>query len=456
MGDGWTRAVRVHVAAVRTGEFGRALLRASTVEPLNVTQLLDLRCAYWGRIAPAPPSPERSGRMREGRAWHERIGLRVAPAARREVRLRRGDVRGKADLLGDRITEIKTTATVPDPSVILEERPQYFEQLGLYCALAGRTDARLVVVGTGRAGDGATKPVSVAAYDCRFENLEAVWAEAERRAHALRYAWALGTPRDLPRCSWRDRECEFRVRDVCSCTGAEPPAQYPIRDAARELTLNPGVADAFRRSISDAAPDGAPEPVIRRFGDLVYPRRTYFERTLADLSEEWAEEDGPVSESEARWKLERWRFRLRLQDAMETADPGSWSVEGVPTGEPSEPVDCHEGVPYLLKITRASPVTDPMELLHRSPQYFLELAFRCAALGSRVGRLVLGYPMRPRPEDRVRVYEAEFDPLDSFRQMALERREAIVRALATRDPSSLTVCPEWMFAYCPYRASCGG
>ncbi|HEV2165413.1 MAG TPA: hypothetical protein VGS23_00315, partial [Thermoplasmata archaeon] len=123
----WLAQVRVE----RAIELERELAADGPEPPatVGVTDLVDLRRAFFRRLAPVPVDPARLARQESGREAHQRIGALLGAAERREVRVRDGPVVGEIDFLGDRPTEIKTTGEVPDAAAALSRRPAYFEQL---------------------------------------------------------------------------------------------------------------------------------------------------------------------------------------------------------------------------------------------------------------------------------------------------------------------------------------
>jgi hypothetical protein len=306
----------------------------------------------------------------------------------------------------------------------------------------------------GTPAPGSSSAVSIGVYDLRYDDLDGIWHEAEERASLLRAAWALGTPRQLPSCVWWAHNCEYRTGRVCTCTGTEPDGRFAIADTVRDLVPNPAAVEEVRRALARAAPENNNGRVVHRFRDLMFPRLAYFRRLHADSDDE---ESRPArSEAELRWWREKRWWRDRLAEAMEAAAPGSLSVGVSADGGPDEPVHCHDGAPYLVRISHGHPILDPRRLLAERPQYFLELGLRAAAVGATVGRLILAFPQAPRLEHRVLVFEAEFDPVERFARLALERRDALALAVATRDPSALAPCYDWMFDGCAYRSECGG
>ena len=405
-----------------------------------MTALLELRPSYFERVHPLPRTPEQRARLSDGREWHAELGARLAPRPeQREVRLRREGIVGQVDWFESAPTELKTTAEVPPVDQLTARRPQYLDQLGMYCALAGVDHGTLMVVPSG----GSPVEAAISAR-VEFGELDGIWSEMLRRADLLRAAEANRDPSPLPRCPWFGRGCAFRAADVCPCSGVEPEggplALGRVRRFARDADSEHALREALR-AVQDQ-PASFPE----RFADLLYPRRAYYRRTLPER------EPGPESRtrSESRDRLYR-----RIVERVEATDPKGQGRLLPVRGGVREPVPRMGGRPYLIKITRARPRPTTVAMLAEQSQYFLELGLRCQAVGAASGWLLMGYE-HPGPDGREVVpCEVEFDPPDGVASVAAGREALLRRAVDTGRPDELPPCPGWMYDGCPYRDRCG-
>ena len=376
--------------------------------------------------------------MEAGRETHVRVGHLLAPARFREIRIQREAITGQIDLFEDRPTELKTTrlasAEAPDRSV----RTAYLEQLAMYCALTDAPEGRLVLV------DPEASPPAVAVFDLRVPDLAAVWHEMRARAETLRRALERRSPEELPACPWRGRGCEFEAAEVCDCKGTEPGPRPSLAALAEAPTVDPTAT----RVLSDrlATPPPTPPPA-RRFRDLVYPRRAYYERTEPPAA--------PIEGAPAERRPVGDDLYRTLSDLLDAGPTGEVTREPTPEGEPIESVVCLRGDPVLLKVSRAWAATPLDELPGAQPQYFLELALRCAALGKTEGWLLLGYSRAPSWSDRAYLYRVQFPDRTALVETLAERRRALQRAIEARAPEELPRCPAWMFEGCAYRSRCG-
>jgi len=422
-------------------ELSRRLAGATGERSLGVTDLIATRRAFWRLTTPPVPVPaERQARLDAGRWLHRVLGSVLAAEGSLEVRVRRGGLVGRIDVLTDRPIEVKTASFAVGPEELVSDRPDHVEQLGMYCALASRPQGRLITVA---AHD--TTVHEVRTVDVRFRDLASITAEMERRARELRSGLASGRVGGLPRCRWFDRGCEFQSERVCDCTGEEPDPPSRVLEEVASLEARPEVdrelAPRLSRQLSSAKP-----PQIERFRDLIYLRRAYFERTKpSPVAEEGRPaETAPVSD-----------LYGRLVEAVESGEVGEVTRLPYRSEEPEEEVAAFRGFPYLLRTSRAWSAPRPEEIVGRFPQYALELGFRCATTGTRSGRVIVGFERAESPGDRLKVFELAFSPITVFARLFRERTAQLERALHDRSPTDLDACPGWMYAACPYRSECG-
>lgn len=408
----------------------------------SVTDLLALRRAYWRlTVGPVGLAPEREARVEAGRRVHRALETIFASEGAVEVRVRREGIVGRVDALTDRPVEFKTTALAPPAEVIVDQRPEHVEQLAMYCALTDVRAGRLV-----RIVPGAAEVPEVRTVDLEFTDLAKISGEMRRRADALRVAVDSRRPEPLPRCPWYDHGCEFRESSTCDCTGAEDPERDALRREVRVATdradLDAVLAPRLSQRLGSVRPTS-----IGRFRDLIYPRRTFFERTDAG-SEFMAPLPGPQP-------VHFSPSYERLASALESGPIGE--VAGLPirADEPEEEVAAFRGTPYLARTSRSGAIPRAEEIVGKNPQYALDLGFRCAATGTDTGRVIVAYERAADPANRLRVFELRFRPVTTFSRLWRARASALDRAVAEGSPTDLPACPSWMFEECPYRVDCG-
>jgi hypothetical protein len=422
-------------------DLGAELLgRYRTRRPVRgvvVTDLLDPRPSYWRSLAPVAPTESEAARLSEGRQLHELLGRRLAPAAAREFRVRRDGIVGKIDILDDRPVELKSTARLPssseDPRVT---RPSYVEQLAMYGALADHRSGRLIVV---RAP--VTTPAELRVWDVHLRDLGPIREEMRRRADALRSARDTARPEGLPRCGWFDRGCPYQRETLCDCTGGEPTLSDAVLGQVERPTPNP----AAEASIGALLTSFEPEPSdVGRFRELAYPRRAYFDGVDPDREAEGFGPGGPPDET---WSA--------VQAVLEDGPPGEYELRHDPSGQPAEAVPTFRGVPILVKSSRSYRPVPADRVVAERPHYLLELALRCASLGTNDGWIVLGMERVPSDGEWIRVQRVRFGSARSLSELLERRKTTLARARAASDPVRLPECPTWMVERCPHRAVCG-
>ena len=435
----WSSVVRVREDGDLSHEIQGRLERSRGLRSVAVTDLLALRRAFWRLSAPpVPVSADRQERMEIGRAWHRRIGVVLAGAGALEVRVRREGLVGRIDALTDRPIEVKTSTMAVGADHLVEERPEYLEQLGMYCALVDGARGRIVslAVHDDRVDDVRTVEVT-------FRHPAGILEEMQHRAALLRTSWESRKPDGLPRCPYFDRACEFRTASTCDCTGQEPHAPSKILDDIVRLHAVPEEDRRLRAAFGEPVP-ATMGPSIAHFRDMVYPRRAYFERTLPPPPEvEWVSRLESPPDAYAR-----------LVEAIETGPVGEVARRPSLAPAPEEEVTAFREDPFLVRSSRARNPPRAEELLARYPQYALELGFRCAVTGRTQGRVFLTFERVGPGPGPVRVYEIRFTSVTPFARLWRARVEAFARTLAIGTPGELTPCPGWMYGTCPYRETC--
>ena len=405
---------------------------------LTVSDLLGPRRAVYRWLAPRTPiADERRERMESGRSVHARLDRALRGEGQFEVHLRRGGIAGRIDLWADVPVEVKTGLPVGADHLV-DQRPDHVEQIAMYCALTDRRTGRVVTLSP--RVDGAW---GVEAVDLSIDEPSAVRAAMDRRAEQIRSARRAGNSDGLPGCRWRGRRCEFEEARVCACAETDPPAGTDLLEHVVERTARPDVEDRWRVALGAIAED-RPDPSPYRIRELIYPRRTYYERVAPPPAP-----PPPAPPTDAPDLYDR------LVGAIEGGPTGEVARVFAPAGFSEDEVTGFRGLPYLLKTSRAWARIRPREVDARFPHYSLELGLRCAAADAPDGLVFIAYEHAERDVDRFQALRYRFDDLPELARLGSGRRDGLTDAIARRDPSRLPACPAWMFDGCPYRAQCG-
>ncbi|MGA8303535.1 MAG: hypothetical protein WA691_08370 [Thermoplasmata archaeon] len=436
----WRSAVSASEDVELARLLGARLPPKASIRAMSVTNLISPRQAYWRAFAPPTPVDlERQRRLDLGRTLHRRLGVTLSSEGALEVRVRRDGVVGRIDLLSDLPVEVKTSSSSVGPDQLPDARPEQVEQLAMYCALTDRGSGRLVTFVTQNDDVG-----TVQAVDIRFGEPATLRLEMQRRVEALRRAWLEHRASGLPLCRWFGRGCEFQQAAVCDCTGKEPASTSRILAEVQQLTERVDVSERIASRLREIPRSTGP-PTLQRFRDLLYPRRSFFERTKPE----------PVSPRLPSNPLEPADLYGRLTEAVESGPLGEVARLPVTPTEPEEEVGGFRGTPYLVRTSRWRDRVTPSTLLDRHPQYVLELGFRCVATGTASARLVIGQERPDEGPGQVQVFEFHFAPSSVFARLWRERERLLATALRSSSPEGLPSCPEWMYASCPYRSECG-
>ncbi|HEY1198111.1 MAG TPA: hypothetical protein VGG32_05240 [Thermoplasmata archaeon] len=441
----WEAVVSVREDAALERELTARLEREGGPRSVGVTDLINLRRAFYRTVAPAVPIPAaRQVRLDQGRALHRTLGARLAREGTLEARVRRDGLVGRIDILADLPIEVKTATSLVEPSELPAHRPDHIEQLGMYCALVDRPTGRLLTL--------VASPVGVSevqAVDLSFRSTPRILYEMRRRADLLRTAWAEARVDPLPRCPWYGRGCEFEEASVCACTGEEEPVLHPIPEEVETISPRYDVRERVRSALSEPVPFEETVPV-GRFRELLYPRRAYFDRT-APATPSAPAPPREVSPSSAPAP----DLYARLSGALESGPAGEVARLPARSAEPEEEVVGFRGRPLLMRTSRAWARYREDELVTRAPQYALELGLRCATTGTDSGVVVVGFERAEVDRDGIQVLEVRFGSLTPFSRLYRERSRGLSIALRDRAPGNLPSCPDWMTLDCPYRSECG-
>ncbi|MGI0151061.1 MAG: hypothetical protein ACREC5_03885, partial [Thermoplasmata archaeon] len=427
------RAARIEIDVGLAREIDGRLGAAPAERLLSVTDLTEPRIAYHRAIHPVAPSPARAERMSRGQRAHERIERLLAAPGQREVRIVRAGIVGKLDLLSDRPIEIKSTAHVPPADRVVSGRPQYVDQLAMYCALSGREEGRILLVAAPE-----QEPYRVVAIDCRFGEAAELWRRTEAIAARLRSALRARDPTALPRCGWWGRGCEYELAGICGCTGAEPPGAESPGSALKDWTEDASTARDLELRLNATGEPPGPVPVAL-YRELLYPRRAFFDRTEPVPAGGGAPEAHP-SPGEPGPNL----FQ-RLREALEAGAPGELVREVPPGDVPEEQVLRFRGRLLLLKTSRILRPPSAAELPDRHALFLLELGLRCAASRAEEGWLLVGYDRIAPEAGPVRTYRVFFGETGRWAGILARRRDGLRAALGSGRPEGLATCPEWMF-----------
>jgi len=254
---------------------------------ISVTDLLNLKQAYFKRKHPEiVPSLERQQLMWAGTGFHKVFGSAVSSEEYLEQFVEAEGIVGKIDIYEKIPVEVKTTSTLIETKDLLQYRPTYVEQLGMYCAMVNAREGEIIIYQRQVEESPSTSPLL--AYHITFPDLEAIRVEMRRRRDLLVQALISNDPSSLPVCPWFNKRCDYS--QVCDCETTSVPASYEIAELAGEIHIDSMTCEQLLTKMA------APQPSqVFRINDVVFPRKAYFERLKSQeitLGEEVREEKG--------------------------------------------------------------------------------------------------------------------------------------------------------------------
>lgn len=409
---------------------------------ISVTDLTNLKQAYFRRKHPEIVPPlEKQQLMWAGTGFHRTFGSAVSSEEYLEQFIEAEGIVGKVDIY-DRIpVEVKTTSTPVDADSLLQQRPTYVEQLGMYCAMVNAHEGEIIVYQRQMEEPASTSPLLV--YHVTFPDLEAIRAEMRRRRDLLVEALISNDPGNLPACIWLNRQCDYSR--VCDCRTTTVKSAHEIAALAGDIRLDSATSQQLLSKMAEPHPSH-----VFRINDIVFPRKAYFERLKLDESA--AAEEIREDKEEYLRSMDERGFLDALRDSLRYGAPGEAQRIPVRHASLSDLVQVWQNLPTILRDPKFSRLVERERLPRAFPHYFLRLAFECALTDHTRGRLLTYYVKIPKEDAKLMVYDVTFRNLDAIRSEALRRAELLEKSATALD---LPRCPSWLCSYCDYAAQCG-
>lgn len=447
--------IQSHIGSLEANRTLKDLFLARAKEPharrrISVTDLLNLKQSYWKRKHPEiVPSLERQEKMWSGTGFHEDFQRRVTSEEFTEQSVDYEGIVGKIDIFEDYPVELKTTGGTVEAPDLVRKRPSYIEQLAMYCAMAGKPRGQIIIYSRDappQARLDMRVPPPLKVFDLHFMDLDAIRGEMVRRATLLKEALEKDDPARLPACPWAGRQCDYM--DVCDCARTPQKWSYTLVDQVAGVLENP---EATRAILSKLA--AVPERPLG-LNDLVFPRKTYYERTRGKPAGGEEEEDWRASDRMS--SMESQGLKSALQEILYRGAWGEVSRLPVALGPLRGRVTLFRDVPTLFRVTRFPEIVERHRLVPQWPFYFTRLAIECALTQRPRGRLVLYYEKMQKDESKFMVYDVPIRDPEGLRAEAQRRLDILQKALrGEAPPGELEPCPAWMQKKCAYGAECG-
>jgi hypothetical protein len=211
-------------------------------------------------------------------------------------------------------------------------------------------------------------------------------------------------------------------------------SDFDIASYVSHIEANRSVKDTLMQSLKMRRP-----PYRISVTDLLNIKQAYFRRKYPEIVP-------PLEKQQLMWAGTGFHKTFGSAVSSEEYLEQFVEAEGI-VGK----IDIYEKIPVEVKTT-STPI-DTKDLLKYRPTYIEQLGMYCAMVNAHEGEIIVYQrPAEESPSPLV-VYHVNFPNLEAIREEMRQRRELLVQALISNDPSNLPVCP-WFNRQCDYSQVC--
>jgi len=213
-------------------------------------------------------------------------------------------------------------------------------------------------------------------------------------------------------------------------------ADFDIASHVSHIEANRSVKDTLMQGLKTRRP-----PYRLSVTDLLNVKQAYFRRKHPEIVP-------PLEKQQLMWAGTGFHKTFGSVVSSEEYLEQFVEAEGI-VGK----IDIYEKIPVEVKTTSA-PV-DNKDLLRSRPSYIEQLGMYCAMVNAHEGEIIIYQrPVEGSPSPSpLAVYHVTFPDLKAVRGEMCRRRDLLVQALISNDPSSLPTCP-WLDRQCDYAGVC--
>jgi hypothetical protein len=213
-------------------------------------------------------------------------------------------------------------------------------------------------------------------------------------------------------------------------------AEFDIASYVSHIEANRSVKDALMQSLKKRRP-----PYRISVTDLINLKQAYFRRKHPEIVP-------PLEKQQLMWAGTGFHRTFGSAVSSEEYLEQFVEAEGI-VGK----VDIYEKIPVEVKTT-STPI-DTKDLLKYRPTYIEQLGMYCAMVNAHEGEIIIYQrQVEESPTSSpLLVYHVTFPDLEAVRAEMRRRRDLLVQALISNDPSNLPVCP-WLNRQCDYSQVC--
>lgn len=212
-------------------------------------------------------------------------------------------------------------------------------------------------------------------------------------------------------------------------------AGFDITSYVAHIEANRGAKDALMQKLRARRP-----PHRITVTDLTNLKQAYFRRKYPEITP-------PLEKQQLMWA--GTGFHKIFGAAVSSEEYLEQSVE---IEEIAGKIDIYEEIPIEVKTT--SSTVSPKGLLQYRQTYIEQLGMYCAMVNISQGKIII-YQRQDKeaPRAPLSVYRVSFPDLEAIRDVMRRRRDLLIHALISNDPSNLPVCP-WLDKGCDYSQVC--
>jgi len=213
-------------------------------------------------------------------------------------------------------------------------------------------------------------------------------------------------------------------------------SDFDIASYVSHIEANRSVKDALMQSLKTRRP-----PYRISVTDLLNLKQAYFKRKYPEIVP-------PLEKQQLMWAGTGFHKTFGSAVSSEEYLEQFVETEGI-VGK----IDIYEKIPVEVKTT-STPI-DTKDLLKYRPTYIEQLGMYCAMVNAHEGEIII-YQRQGEESPSTSpllVYHVTFPDLEAIRSEMRRRRDLLVQALISNDPSNLPVCP-WLKRQCDYSQVC--
>jgi len=212
-------------------------------------------------------------------------------------------------------------------------------------------------------------------------------------------------------------------------------ADFDVGSYVAHIEANRAAKDALMQKLRARRP-----PHRITVTDLTNLKQAYFRRKYPEITP-------PLEKQQLMWAGTGFHKIFGAAVSSEEYLEQSVEIEGI-----AGKIDIYEEIPIEVKTT--SSTVSPKGLLQYRQTYIEQLGMYCAMVNIHQGKIIIYQRQEQEaPQAPLSVYQVSFPDLEAVRDEMRRRRDLLIHALISNDPSNLPVCP-WLDRGCDYSQVC--